>query len=296
MLDISAGIGSLPNELLINVLSLFPTRELLPIACTCHRFHDLIIRIIHHRLIAAASLKDHKLILKCFHPSTKLITPYLFCDYLGTDGFSDDVAGEGDIYKDVEETGRLGKMAGLYSHFRPVPPEDRMVWKRSPTGGAVPGVLAKSEEELVSQDIELESHELFSQLCTITNLVKVGPNRGLFLSCVNIGDGLTRVWRNWLSDRASANEKRIETEEEFENRLLWADADKHVGLRLRVSRDADAHAPLLLGQDEDVSVSYKLEYEELVIRSTQLLLKVEESLTREVENLGKAIVIGSWDY
>jgi hypothetical protein len=173
-----------------------------------------------------------------------------------------DVAGEGEIYADVKETGRLGKMAGLYSHFRPVPPEDRRVWKRNhPAGGAVPGVLAKSEEELVSQTVDLESHELFSQLCTITNLVKVGPNRGLFLSCVNIGDGLTRVWRNWLSDRASANEKGIETKEEFESRLLWADSEQHVGLRLRVSRDADAHAPILLAQDEDVSVSYKLEYE-----------------------------------
>jgi hypothetical protein len=200
------------------------------------------------------------LILECFHPSTKLITPYLFCDYLGTDGLSD-VAGEGEIYKDVNETGRLGKMAGLYSHFRPVPPEDRRVSKRNRTGRSVPEVLPKSEEELVSQTIDLESHELFSQLCTITNLVKVGPNRGLFLSCVNIGDGLTRVWRNWLSDRASANEKQIETKEEFENRLLWADSDKHVGLRLRVSRDVDSHAPILLAQDEDVSVSYKLEYE-----------------------------------
>lgn len=302
------------SKLLINVLSLFSTRQLLPIACTCHRFHDLIIRIIHHRLIAAASLKDHKLVLECFHPSTKLITPYLFCDYLGTDGLSDDAVGEGDLYKDVKDTGRLGKMSGLYSHFRPVQPEERMVWTRNAAGGVRPGLSPKSEEELVSHNLDLESHELFSQLCTITNIVKVGPKRGLFLSCVNLGEGVIRVFRDWLSDRADANERHIDTPEEREKRLLWADTEKHVGLRLKVLEREEFPAPILFRHDEEATVFYKLQYEgmlkfcesngngtnpissELVIRTTQLLLNVEESLTREVEHSGKAIVIGSWDH
>ncbi|KAJ8062071.1 hypothetical protein OCU04_009850 [Sclerotinia nivalis] len=296
MVDSFAGIASLPNELLINALSLFSTRQLLPLACTCHRFHDLIIRIVHHRLIAAASLKDHKLVLECFHPSTKLITPYLFCDYLGTDGLSDDVVGEGELYKDVNDTGRLGKMSGLYSHFRPVQPEDRMVWTRNPAGGARPGLLPKSEEELVSHNVDLESHELFSQLCTITNIVKVGPKRGLFLSCVNLGEGVIRVFRDWLSDRVDADERHIDTPEECEKRLLWVDTGKHIGLRLKVLKREEAPAPILLRRDEEAPAFYKLQYEELVIRTTQLLLNVEESMTREVENSGKAIVIGSWDY
>ncbi|KAF7945025.1 hypothetical protein EAE96_009808 [Botrytis aclada] len=293
MVDSFTGIASIPNELLINVLSLFSTRRLLPLACICHRFHDLIIRIIHHRLIAAASLKNHKLILECFHPSTKLITPYALCSYLGTDGLSDDVIGEGDIYKDVNNTGRLGKMAGLYSRFRPLQSEEII---RHLAGSARPTFLPESEDGLVSQIVELESHELFSQLCTITNIVKVGPKRGLFLSCVNIGEGVIRVFRDWLSDRAEANERHIDSPEECEKRLLWTDTEKHVGLKFKVSTWEEVPAPILLHRDEEAPVFYKLQYEELVLRTTQLLLHVEESLTREVGHSSKAIVIGSWNY
>ncbi|KAF7890152.1 hypothetical protein EAF00_008468 [Botryotinia globosa] len=293
MVNSFTGIASIPNELLINVLSLFSTRRLLPLACTCHRFHDLIIRIIHHRLIAAASLKNHKLILECFHPSTKLITPYALCNYLGTDGLSDDVVGEGDIYKDVNSTGRLGKMAGLYSRFRPLQSEERI---RHLAGSARSTLLPEPKDGLVSQMVDLESHELFSQLCTITNIVKVGPKRGLFLSCVNIGEGVIRVFRDWLSDRDEANKRHIDSPEERENRLLWTDAEKHVGLKFKVSKWEEAPAPILLHRDEEAPVFYKLQYEELVLRTTQLLLHVEESLTREVGHSSKAIVIGSWDY
>lgn len=255
-------------KLLINALSLFSTRQLLPIASTCHRFHDLIIRIIHHRLIAAASLKDHKLVLECFHPSTKLITPYLFCDYLGTDGLSDDVVGEGDLYKDVNDTGRLGKMSGLYSHFRPVQPEERRVWTRHPAGGARTVLVPQSEEELVSHDIDLESHEFFSQLCTITNIVKVGPKRGLFLSCVNIGEGVIRVFRAWLLKRAEASERHIDTPEERENCILWADTEKHIGLRVKVLKREEETAPVLLSRDEEAPVYYKLQFEGMSIRGS----------------------------
>ncbi|KAM0124338.1 hypothetical protein ACHAP3_010417 [Botrytis cinerea] len=293
MVDSFTGIASMPNELLITVLSLFSTRRLLPLACTCHRFHDLIIRIIHHRLIAAAALKNHKLILECFHPSTKLITPYALCDYLGTDGLSDDVVGEGDVYKDVNSTGRLGKMAGLYSHFRPLQPEERI---RHVAGSTRPTHLPESEDRLVSQIIDLESHELFSQLCTITNIVKVGPKRGLLLSCVNVGEGVIRVFRDWMSDRVEANERHIDNPEECNKRLLWSDTEKHVGLKFKVSKWEEAPAPILLPRDEEAPVFYKLQCEELVLRTTQLLLHTEESLTREVEHSSKAIVIGSWDY
>ncbi|KAF7914696.1 uncharacterized protein EAF01_001102 [Botrytis porri] len=293
MVDSFTGITSLPNEILINVLSLFSTRRLLPLACTCHRFHHLIIRIIHHRLIAAASLKNHELILECFHPSTKLITPYALCNYLGTDGLSDDVVGEGDIYKDVNNTGRLGKMAGLYSRFRPLQSEERI---RHLAGSARPTLLPESDDGLVSQIVDLESHELFSQLCTITNIVKVGPKRGLFLSCVNIGEGVIRVFRDWLTDRVEANERHIDSPEECAKRLLWTDTEKHVGLKFKVSKWEGPPAPILLHRDEEAPVFYKLQYEELVLRTTQLLLHVEESLTRQVGHSSKAIVIGSWDY
>jgi hypothetical protein len=244
-----------------------------------HRFHALILRILQTRLFNAAGLKDHKLILECFHPSTKLSTPYLFCDYLGTgrcDAGSDELGFDGKSYNEGMgvEMG-LGDLRGLYSHFRPLQPdEDRPRNRRHPAGGVLPNpspFLQEREAEFVEQPINLESHELFSQLCTITNLVKVGPKRGLFLSCVNIGEGITRIWREWLGERARAGKRRerigsgpntkAEEEAESRKRLLWADAGSHVGLRIRVMECADAAMPVLVGSDEDVAVSYTLQYE-----------------------------------
>jgi hypothetical protein len=163
----------------------------------------------------------------------------------------------------------------MYSHFRPLQPEeDRNIRRPHPAGGWFPGpsnALAEKQTEYVCQNIHLESHELFSQLCTITNLVKVGPKRGLFLSCVNIGEGITRVWRHWLADRCASLKKRnrlgsgpntkAEEDEEYKQRLLWADMGNHVGLRIRVGEKEDAMAPVLVGKDEDTPVSYVLEYE-----------------------------------
>jgi hypothetical protein len=241
---------------------------------TSHRFYDIIIRIFQARLLNAASLKDHKLILECFHPSTKLSSPYLFCDYLGT-GSCDAPEDEASIFQNLQGTDRLGQLKGLYSHFRPLlPDEDRKARRSLATGGwaySPFNALVQKETEYVCQNLHLESHELFSQLCTITNLVKVGPKRGLFLSCVNIGDSVTRIWRDWLAERCASLAKRNRLgsgpntkkgeDEEFKKRLLWADAEEHVGLRIRVIEDESVPAPVLVSLDEDAPVSYTLQYE-----------------------------------
>jgi hypothetical protein len=187
---------------------------------------------------------------------------------------------------DTDKTDILGKMHNLYSHFRPVQPEeDRKVRRPHPAGGWLDGpanTFAEKQTHYVSQNIHLESHELFSQLCTITNLVKEGPKRGLFLSCVNIGEGITRVWRNWLADRCASLKKRnrlgsgpntkAEEDEEYKHRLLWADTANHVGMRVRVNEKEGEHAPILWNRDEDPAISYTLEYEGQFRVSVQLAL------------------------
>lgn len=245
-------------------------------------------------------MKDHKLVLECFHPSSKLSTPHLFCEYLGTDGLSSEIAGEGSLYDDVEDCERLGKLAGLYSHFKPVMAEEKKPRRPHPAGD-VPGhpdsstfFPGPSEETDVKDStpgstVNLESHELFSQLVTITNLVKVGPKRDLLLSCVNIGEGVIRIWRDWLAKRATASPSTIEsgpsklhqsTEEskERESQMLWTDSSKTVGLRFRITEEKDVrNGPVLLGIDEDAPVSYKLHYEG--ISRTSSLLKGKKILT-----------------
>lgn len=132
-----------------------------------------------------------------------------------------------------------------------------------PAGGwpALPPIgLVNRHEQFVCQDIHLDSHELFSQLVTVTNLVKLGPKPGVFISSVKIGDGLTRVWRDWLAERVACKPDE-ETEEYREKRQLWSDSGNHVGLRMHVEMGEEAAAPVPLRRGEDPPVSYTLQYE-----------------------------------
>ncbi|KAI9756666.1 MAG: hypothetical protein M4579_003755 [Chaenotheca gracillima] len=317
----------LPNELIIYIFSCLPTRVLLPVTSVSHRFHDIILRILHHRLLLAASLKDQRVILECYHPSAQYFAPQLSCTYLGTDGLSDQIEGEGSIYQDVEKTGRLGKLAGLYSRFRPVKPseEGRVYWPH-PAGdvpghpntstqyptGPLPaestdqrsGAAAMKGVELVTQIVTLDSHELFSQLCTVTSLVRDAPRRGLFHSFVTIGEAVVRVWRTWLAEQArhtsaiSAVETevngRLTNDQDPAKRMLWFDSSQNLGLLLRVrERQWRRPQPILMHRDEEQPVSYFLDYEEFLIRTTQLLLRFEESQSMD-DPSGKAIVFGSF--
>lgn len=164
--------------------------------------------------------------------------------------------------------------------------------------GSANGLSAEIEAPV--HDVFLDESELFSQLCTVTNLVKVGPKPGLFLSHVNVGDGLIRVWRQWLSVQAARCVAGAETtgagagsDSADREHILWADAAKQVGLRFRVCEKSDGPRPVLALSDEDLPVSYTLEYEELLVRTTQLLLSVEKSNVQEVTSSGKAVVIAS---
>ena len=57
--------------------------------------------------------------LECFHPSSKLTEPHVFCKYLGTDGLRDRYEGQGSLYENVETAKKLGRLTSLYSRFRP---------------------------------------------------------------------------------------------------------------------------------------------------------------------------------
>lgn len=130
----------------------------------------------------------------------------------------------------------------------------------------------------------LDEGELFSQLCTVTNLVKMGPKPGLFLSHVNIGDGLIRVWRDWLAAQARTSAPAP---------ILWADARQTVGVRFRVTEreQTGLAAALLVEVSDEMPVAYRLEFDEVVVRAGRLLLMAEKSEQQEVTTSGKAIVI-----
>ena len=291
-------IDSLPPELLDDVFSLFPTPALLPLAAVNHLFHDVIARLLYRRLRRAVASHTHELILECYHPSAKISTPYLHCAYMGTDGLDQATDGIDDVPGST-----LLRLPNMYSRFRPMPHDDRDAHVRnyrairrtmsffmySEASAGTPGTSAitssvrhrgrkgAGEDEslpLVSSDVYLDDSELFSQLCTVTSLVKTGPRRGLFLGCACINNGVIRVWRDWLSRRNDAriSEQRGKAKgrgaragltDPKQDAVLWAYTGKHVGMRFRVTDTTvpSETAPAPGAASDDVPVSYQLEYE-----------------------------------
>ncbi|KAI0109828.1 hypothetical protein F4814DRAFT_441285 [Daldinia grandis] len=264
-------IDSLPNEIILNVLSNFPTRSLLPLATVCRRFYGLVGRVHYARLVETSRLEDHEVILESFHPSEKLSTPSLHCEFRGMHGLAE-----------AGEVANLGELNNIYARFRPYLDS---------------GKAAGQIVQMPSHGISLDSGELFSQLCTITNLVKVGPRRGFFSSFANITDNVIRVWRDWLSEAAKATARAQQQagsgSGSDERTILWTDSSKTVGIRFRVVEDESIPAPVLFGRDDEPSVTYSLEYQELLIRANWLLLSFESSETQEETHAGKAVVIAS---
>ena len=242
-----------------------------------YRFHDLILRILHGRLLAAAALDNQKLILECYHPALKNTEPYLFCDYLGTPGLSSDTEGQGLVYNDSDNFGRLGKLGGLFSRFCPIRPDLKpKVPRAHPAGGDFPESSSQDiicgqqpsgsarSNDLVLRSVSLDAGESFSQLCVKTHLVRLGPRIGVFGSLVTVSDGLVRIWRDWLSERAIANDRAStgDIEEGPLPRTLWLDNRSNVGLQVKVKeRNWKRAGPILLHRDEEPAVGYVMECE-----------------------------------
>jgi len=162
----------------------------------------------------------------------------------------------------------------------------------------------------------LDEFEVFSQLCAVANLV----HRSAFPTCVNLVEGVVRLWRGWLGEQARLRDRSAEpandTEEAEEeisvfmeksdddvgkrwdrdpesgnHRILWVDGKRNVGLKIRVREHKwarDVHI-LVSRDDNDVAVSYEIEFEELLIRTTRLLLAVE--VAKEEERDGSTAII-----
>lgn len=216
------------------------------------------------RLVEASRLKDHQVCLECYHPSEKLSTPSLFCDYLGMDGLTE-----------AGDDANLGELNNLYARFLPyLGDEDHRPRSRRQFGTPFPKAF-EPITELPSHEVFLESGELFSQLCTVTNLVKVGPRHGLFSSIANVTDSVIRVWRDWLHREAAkaavGQQQSISAADDPS--ILWTDSLKTVGLKFRVVKDESVPAPILFGQDEEPSVSYKLEYEGMLVNVIDLVMR-----------------------
>jgi hypothetical protein len=204
----------LPNELILHIFALFPTTTLLSLTTVSHHFHALILRLLQSRLVQAAELPDHTLLLECHHPSQKFAEPPLHCPYLGTPELDNKEKGVN------SSIGSLSDLRCLYSSFQPRrrrvevpswrPPGDIPGSRTHPSSSPQASTPIQAsgsnsepvlEEDTVKQTISLEDHELFSQLCAAVNLVRSGPRIGLFRSFVTMDESVVRVWKDWLGRR-----------------------------------------------------------------------------------------------
>ncbi|KAL2848802.1 hypothetical protein BJY01DRAFT_211331 [Aspergillus pseudoustus] len=259
---------SLPNEVFVQILSPLTTLELLPLATISQRFHALVLRLLHYRLLLSARLTEYKLILECFHPTSKLIEPHVFCTYLGTPGLSDKYEGEGSLYENIDTAQKLGRLGSLYSRFRP---ED------------FPG----EDFPAIKRPVNLEGFEEFSQLCVVVNVVKALPGTTHLISAVNVEDGVIRLFRGWLKGQAN------DLQSSPDHHTLWVGQSKNVGLKFRVQgvTRLDTSLPVLIRRDEESFLSYEIFVDELLVRTTRLLLTVEKSL-QEQQHYPNAVVFG----
>lgn len=248
------------------------------------RFHALVLRILHYRLLLSTPLKEYQLLLECFHPSSKLTEPHVFCKYLGIDGLSERHA-PGTLYEDAD--GAQQRVTAMYSRFRPQASNEDEPERVAMRFGFLPGRMFFSgegfvradmngfedkKEDKVIREVTIDGYEDFSQLCVVASLVQVRPGTSLLLSASTIEDGVVRLWREWLYRqsrkwRKASDEAKEEGLEEAQvssdsDDMMWVDMAQTVGLKLRVRpKSWNPSFPVLMHEDDrddDAWVGYEV--------------------------------------
>lgn len=248
---------------MIHILDAFQTLPLLWLRATSHRLQHLVIKILHARLIEAASFHNRKLLIECYHPSARVTEPIIYCDYLGTPGLSDSLEGRGSTNDITNHDVGEGPLKKLYSRFRPTRNEPESNEDQHSAGGSIGSKRNNAAEssnkntssDVVTHDVSLEAHENFSQLQFSARLGQTGPRKGIFLSIVDILEKKTfRLFRQWLN--ATARDPKC-------LKPIWVDGNKKVaGLKVHVQERAwRRDRPILLREDEDQAVNFTLKLE-----------------------------------
>ena len=225
-------------------------------------------RILHRRLLAGANPKDYYVVLECYHPTCKATEPYLLGAYLGTQQLQDR----------NKTSSELGHLCALYSRFRPYRQElEPKLAARRRYGASVPIVnngflspptytaedpdngnrLSGEGDDLPpphSLAVMLDDFEPFFNMCVNSHLV----GRSMFTTSFGLMDGVVRLWREWLVERARVGND-ISTDTKDGPSLLqlddpcviWVGPKKEIGLKVHVvERMLDPEGPVLIHEAE----------------------------------------------
>ncbi|KAF2718623.1 hypothetical protein K431DRAFT_287508 [Polychaeton citri CBS 116435] len=322
---------ALPNEILLSIFNIYSTRELSYLTSTCKRFHSLILRLIQHRLHVAAGLDGHVLYLECYPPAASLTASHLFCKTIGTEGLNEIINDIHNDENYVGQLARLGAMYSRFRPQQKEPDPSRgarnfagdipgsRTWK--PPNSVQP-ISRVDLNDNVTATVTVDANDLFCQLTTSAFLGKRESTRGLLAFIQGISDGTIRVWRNWLAEQcesrtfsgggkvaveearhgsSSGRKRRADsiagvTDPKKDASILWINTrDDNVGIKFRVleRKVRDSNTPILFESDIEMAASYLVEYEEILIRTTHLLLKLEEAQTEINNHSNRAMIFGS---
>lgn len=284
------------HKILLNIFDISSTRELLPLTPTCRQFHSLILRLIHNRLQIAAGLSGHILFLECHHPSARLTAPPLYCTPLGTEGLDSLLS---DIKDENQYLGQVKKFGSLFTRFLPESNEPEFKQKQRHPAGDVPGSRTYQDatirpkkldqDNIVRDTVNVDAHELFSQLTTVAYLGKRESTRGLLCSIQEVAEGTIRVWRDWLSRHCesrsftdnstvvihhaaeTSDQQKMRSDSVIEtcdptkdSQVLWVNTrGEDVGIKFKVKRQKQraTNLPLMYTSDIELDVSYVVEFE-----------------------------------
>jgi hypothetical protein len=252
--------------------------------------------LIHHRLQIAAGLDGNILFLECHHPSARLTAPPLYCTPLGTEGLDSLLS---DIQDEKQYLGQVKKFGALFTRFRPESNEPEFKVKQRHPAGDVPGsrtyqdtTIRPTEPEkdnVVRDTVNVDAHELFSQLTTVAYLGRRESTRGLLCSLQEVAEGTIRVWRDWLSrhcesrsftDNSTVVIRHVSESPDQEkarsdsvtgtcdptknSQVLWINTrGEDVGIKFKVKRQKQraTNLPLMYSSDIELAVSYVIEFE-----------------------------------
>ena len=244
--------------------------------------------------------------------------------------------------------GQIEKCGKLFSRFRPRRRDSpfRVAWR---VPGDIAGSRTFANRDAASEAIDpndavkttvtIDAHELFSQLSASAFLGQYEPMRGLLSSTHDVSGGTIRVWRHWLAKqcerkRWTDGESVVVHREAASNctdgggtreggarvsdplkdpGVLWINTlRENVGIKFRVKeRQWRRTAPVLYSSEEEVAVSYEVEFEgtrarhlqqksmlimytEVLVRTTHLLLALEDAEEMVVSQAGSAIIFSSF--
>lgn len=110
---------------------------------------------------------------------------------------------------------------------------------------------------------------------------------------------MLRVFRDWLTERVKAEEGHPPTprlDPTIDPSILWVNnSSKTVGMRFKVrERKWRRDNPVLYSAEEEVAVSYYIDFEELVVKSMHLVQKIEEAVVQQQNLSSKTVVLRSY--